>query len=226
MGAIFSIVSIASVTPIQQQTYFQLAVDFDPPNRGAPGDRGGDNAGSRDDSCNLLAMVPKTNLGLTTAEHPAFWLYVPTVPKSPRSLELVLRDESDREIYRTTFELTQGDGIVSFRLPETAPPLDVGQLYHWHVFCGNFARDGWIERVAFSPEVESQLETATPRERVLIFAEQGLWYETLTELAGLRCSDPQNTQLLQDWASLLQHEMVTLNEIVSASLLSCGTQPE
>lgn len=213
-------------------------LEYEPPPRGAPGDRGD---GGRRDPYDLVAMIPATNFGLTATEYPTFWLYVPTPPTSPIPVELVLRNEQQDEVYKTTFELVQGAGIVSFRLPETAPPLEIGKKYHWFFFCGNSARHGWVERFALKPELSSQLETATPRERILLFAKNGLWYETLTELAELRHQLNQLKSLLEkattqerilyealteldaaldaDWAALLKHPFVRLDKIVSEPLL-------
>jgi Domain of Unknown Function (DUF928)/NB-ARC domain len=157
---------------------------YEPPLRGAPGNRG--DASSRV-PYDFLAIVPATNFGLTVAEYPTFWLYVPTPPPSSIPLELVLRDEQQNAVYRTTFELNREAGIVSFRLPEAAPPLEIGKKYHWFFFWDKVARDSWIERVAMSPELESQLKNATPRKRIHLLAKNGLWYESFTELAEFRC---------------------------------------
>lgn len=225
-------------------------LEYEPPPRGAPGDRG--DGGSRDPS-DFLVMIPATNWGLTAALYPTFWLYMPMHPSSPIPLEFVLR-EMQEVVYRTTFKLTQEAGMVSFRLPETAPSLEIGKKYNWFFSCGNITRHGWIERVVLKPELSSQLETATRRERILLFAkhglwhetltelvelrrqlssqletatsqerlliyaENGLWYEALTELAGLSHTTPVTT-LDADWAALMQHPFVRLNEIVSKPLV-------
>ncbi|HAX80584.1 MAG TPA: hypothetical protein DCY88_33300 [Cyanobacteria bacterium UBA11372] len=157
---------------------------YEPPLRGAPGNRG--DATSRL-PYDFLVIVPATNFGLTAAAYPTFWLYVPTPPPSSIPLELVLRDEQQNAVYRTTFELNREAGIVSFRLPEAAPPLEIGKKYHWFFFWDKVARDSWIERVAMPPELESQLKNATPRKRIHLLAKNGLWYESFTELAEFRC---------------------------------------
>lgn len=199
-------------------------LEFKPPLRGAPGER--KDSGSREPSgCSaILAMVPSTNFGLTVSAYPTFWLYLPSLPKL-RELTLTLlreRENGEQEIvYRTKFKITQNSGIASFHLPQAAPPLEIGRQYRWIFSCGAIARYGAIKRVALKPEIEHQLEQATPRERVLIWAENGLWYETLTELAKLRYTRPQDTQLAADWANLLQHRMVDLDELIEKPLVPC-----
>ncbi|MFB2981438.1 DUF928 domain-containing protein [Microseira sp. BLCC-F43] len=202
---------------------FPTTLQYDPPMRGAPGDRG--DAGSRS-PYDISAISPATNLGLTAAEYPTFWLYVPTRISSRLSIQLILRNENKQVIYRTTFEITQGKGIVNFRLPKTAPPLEIGRKYQWVFRSEDLTRYGWVERVALKPEIVSQLATATPRQRVLIFAQNGIWYETLTELAELRRTHPQDAEIAADWAALLQHRLVRLDKIVAEPFLPCCTPEE
>ncbi|MEG4070095.1 DUF928 domain-containing protein [Microcoleus sp. Pol11C2] len=156
---------------------------YDPPARGAPGDR--KDAGSRDPH-NFLALIPATNIGLTAIAHPTFWLYLPASLPDNIPFEFVLRDEQEEVVLRTVFELEKAAGIASFSLPENSPPLEIGKKYQWCLLCGNISRHGWVERVAMKPEILAQLETASLRERVFLLAKHGLWYETLTELVALR----------------------------------------
>ncbi|WP_293337640.1 DUF928 domain-containing protein [Microcoleus sp. CAWBG58] len=157
---------------------------YEPPARGAPGDRG--DAGSRDDIHHFLALIPALNLGLTAIAHPTFWLYLPAPFPDDIPLEFVLRDEQQNVIFRTIFEIETTAGIASFCLPPDSDPLEIGKKYNWYFFCGNISRHGWIERVAMKPEILVQLEAASLRQRVLMLAEQGLWYDTIAELVALR----------------------------------------
>ncbi|MEG4234436.1 DUF928 domain-containing protein [Microcoleus sp. Pol11C3] len=156
---------------------------YDPPARGAPGDR--TDAGSRDPH-NFLALIPATNFGWTAIAHPTFWLYLPASLPDDIPFEFVLRDEHQEVVFRTVFELEKAAGIASFSLPPNSPPLETGKKYQWCFLYGNISRHGWVERVEMKPEILVQLETASLRERVLLLAKHGLWYETLTELVALR----------------------------------------
>jgi hypothetical protein len=158
---------------------------YEPPARGAPGDRG--DAGSRDDLHHFLALIPALNLGLTAIAHPTFWLYLPAPFPDDISFEFVLRDEENQEVvFRTFFQLAKTAGLASFFLPPNAPPLEIGKKYRWDFFCGNISRYGCVERVKLAPEILVKLETASLRHRVLLLAKYGLWYETITELVALR----------------------------------------
>ncbi|MFB2981436.1 DUF928 domain-containing protein [Microseira sp. BLCC-F43] len=199
-------------------------LEYDPPQRGAPGDR--NDAGSRG-SEELLALVPVNKYGWTTAEYPTFWFYLKRQTSSTSTIKLELIDENQKVVYQTTLALTQTEGIMHITLPKTAPRLEIGKQYQWVIFSGNMDNEmhasGWIERVALTPELASQLQQAKPRERVLIFAKKGFWYETITELAALRRANPQDAQLADDWVALLQDPDVSLKEIISQRLVPCCT---
>jgi len=212
------------------------ALEYEPPSRGAPGDRkdGGRRRFCSETQKPFTALVPATNWGETVAEHPTFWLYV---PYQSGSFELVLHDEENNytDPYRTTFQVTKGPGIISVRLPQTVPSLEVGKIYRWQFFffCNPASQSnflyvsGVILRVEPSSKLMSQLEAAkTPRERVIVYAKNGLWHETLTELAELRRANPQDAELTADWAALLQHPVVRLDEMVSEHLVPCCTSEQ
>jgi Domain of Unknown Function (DUF928) len=199
-------------------------LEYDPPSRGAPGDRS--DAGSRG-SEELLALVPVNKYGWTTAEYPTFWFYLKRQASSPRTIKLELIDENQKVVYQTNLALNKTEGIMHITLPKTAPRLEIGKQYQWVLSSGNMDNEmhasGWIERVALTPELASQLQQAKPRERVLIFAKNGFWYETITELAALRRANPQDAQLADDWVALLQDPDVSLKDIIAQRLVPCCT---
>ena len=177
----------------------------------------------------LTALVPvygppdsELVLGLTTAKHPTFWFYVPY--SSIFSAEFVLQNEAGENIYPVyPVSLSGTPGIVSFSLPSTAPPLEIGKRYHWYfnINCGQESIsfvDGWITRNLLFPALKSKLETATPRERVALFADKGMWYDALTASAELRRVNPKDTS----WAAML--EAVGLNDISSELITECCQQ--
>lgn len=161
----------------------------------------------------LTALLPKTNLGWTVSEYPTFYWYVPTLP--PRTVEFVLMDDNDQEIYKATFLYNGRSGIISLSLPENAglPPLEEGKYYHWYfsIICRPQHRDtdifaeGWIQRVAPSASLTDRLaQSRTERDRAAAYAEAGIWHEAITTLAELRRMEPTDKELAEDWRELLQ----------------------
>lgn len=214
------------------------------PDTGAPGGRQG--AGSRGSSTPLTALVPEVkqtlgkgpgeNLavthvwGLTVAEYPTFWFYVPDLGTSIGSIEFVLQDQAGNEVYQTPVTLPERPGVVSLRLPSTTAPLEVGKMYHWYFKIYDNPQnpsdpiapvfvEGWVQRVILSPTFESQLAAATPQQRSALYAANGIWYDTLTSLAELRLTNPGDAALTADWTDLLQS--VGLNEIAAKPIVQC-----
>jgi hypothetical protein len=214
------------------------------PDNGAPTGRrkGAAGRGNCATEPRLTALVPaiEKNLtenggkatyvwGKTSVEYPTFWFYVPYSPTSLRSVQFVLQDGED-DVYRTPVTLPKTPGIVSLRLPSTVKPLEVGKMYHWffkvNIDCApqqlSHAKDyveGWVQRVELNPIVTRQLETATPQQRIAIYAENGIWHEALTMLADLRLVEPQAATLKDDWTKLLQS--AGLSDIASKPIVQC-----
>jgi len=207
-------------------TDLSASIPFNPPNRGAPG-RTRD-AGSRP-LCEtperpFTAISPHVNWGETTAQRPTFWLYL---PYEAGHVELFLRDEqTQEEVFRHTFEVRAAEGIHPFTLPPGTPPLEPDQLYNWQLdFVCNpetgtkFRATGMIVRRRPSEELVAAIAAAPPRERAILYAEAGLWYDALKVVATLHREFPDDPQFAADWASLLQHPIVDLLDLVDVPIL-------
>ena len=210
----------------------QRRIQMQGANRGAPGQR--EAAGTRGtcpavDSV-LTALVPATKdldkslgatstltppesvLSLTVGEYPTFWFYVPYSPNDIHSVQFVLLDDNDNYVYKTALTLSKTPGVVSFRLPSTAEPLEIGKSYHWYFLIPCDSQkpsrsvfvNGWVQRVALNPALMSQLKTATPQKRVALYAAAGIWHEAQTTLAELRRTEPNDAAIAAEWSDLLQ----------------------
>ena len=171
----------------------------------------------------LTALVPSSKsgtFGLTTETHPTFFVYLPK--PTAQSAEFVLTTKDGQDVYRATMPLSGQSGLVSVQLPATAPALGVGQFYQWHfsVICDPNDRvkdnlvSAWVQRVQPDPALAAKLADASARQRPGIYADAGIWQDTLTTLAALRRAHPADPTLIKDWNSLL--ESVGLGAIVKA----------
>ncbi len=167
---------------------------------------------------------------LTISEYPTFFVYVPQT--SAHSVEFVLTDENNtREIYYKAFAFPSNPGIVSVTLPADKPPLEIGKVYKWSfiIICKpeepsqNITVYGWVKRTEPNPALVKALEKATPLERAALYGEYGIWHETLTTLANLRRSQPEESTLVVKWTELLKSEPVKLSAISQAPLVDCCT---
>ncbi|MBD2362409.1 DUF928 domain-containing protein [Anabaena minutissima FACHB-250] len=202
---------------------------FKPPKRGSPPvSAGGSTRGSVCISGKQLItpLIPSNKLGLTFAERPKFFWYVPQT--SVKTAKLLLLSDADQNVfYETTLTLPNTPGIVSYTLPESAPPLAIGKTYHWYLtlvcdaqdFSTNPRVEGWVERIQPESSLSEKLATADARKLPYIYAEAGIWHEALTAIAQLRYSEPKNLRNILNWRQFLTS--VGLNAIASEPLLDC-----
>lgn len=205
-----------------------------PPDIGEPGKR--TEAGSRGCSQDmnkpltssqkrLTALVPVYSnpelvFGTTIAEYPSFLFYVP-YSSDFASGEFVLEDEAENQtIYKTS--LTGTPGVVNLRLPSKAAPLKIGKRYHWYfnIYCKKDKQilgdiEGYVKREQLKPALKTQLEKATPHQRVTLYAANGIWYEALSAASELRRPNSQDTS----WTALLQ--AVGLNDFATEPRMEC-----
>jgi hypothetical protein len=211
-----------------------VVVRFTPPN--PPGDPtptntvgGGTRSGGAcpQDSAPLAPSVtplmPATRRGLTVAKHPTFFVYVPQT--SAQKALFVLKDDKEDYYYQKIVSIPRTAGIVSFKLPSDAPAIEIGKSYQWFfiMICGERIRpdsptvEGRIERIEPNPSLSRQLNTLLPLERAALYGKDGIWYDTLTTLAKLRRSQPNNVTLAANWQDLLTS--VGLEAIATKPLL-------
>jgi len=137
-----------------------------------------------DVSQNLVVLVPKMTpeeekkplWGLTTKERPTFWSYISDRPDSIISGQFSLRkwnsqNPPETTVYESELVLTNTPGTISFNLPDTAPPLEINQWYHFYFFIDvecprngapeTISAEGWIRREEPNTDLKSQLKTAT-----------------------------------------------------------------
>jgi Domain of Unknown Function (DUF928) len=189
-------------------------------------------SGSRGGSCvvgnkpPLIALVPNTGGGLTVAKSPRFWFYVPYTLTPDYLVEFVLKDYQDNTIYKNKFS-GKGTpaGVVSLRLPSTVS-LEAGKDYHWYflIYCDAQNQDkfvyvnGSVRRVE-RPDLERQLTSTSPQDRMARYETEGIWYEAVTEMAERISGSPQDAKIRQDWVDLLQS--VGLEEVAAEPFVPC-----
>ncbi|HAG80552.1 MAG TPA: hypothetical protein DCL61_05130 [Cyanobacteria bacterium UBA12227] len=204
----------------------QLPLQWEPPRTpgsSAPVNResGGVRGPCLTTSQKLVALVPASGMGTTTADYPTVFWYMPESQAS--AVEFMLQDSNNRQVYSVKYNLAKSaegvvraPGIMSLTLPALAnlSPLKSGQTYKWSVtlICtteltdnsGNPFVEGTIERVDLAPSLAWRIEQATPKERVALYAQQGAWYETLKTLVELQRDFPRDREVTQALDKLLQ----------------------
>ncbi|HEY9908084.1 MAG TPA: DUF928 domain-containing protein [Thermosynechococcaceae cyanobacterium] len=221
---------VAIVLLIGQTSTIATAQSFTPPGRGTPvGTAGGGSRPATSDcvqaitrSSSLLALAPTQFIGLTVNDRPTLWVYVPAT--TAKTLEFSLLDQEQNGIYQANIPTDGTAQLVKIDLPEAVPALAVGQSYYWTaaLICNpqrrteDWLTGGWMQRQAIGERLQRQLTGATLEQRRKLYAENGLWYETVNTLVQLRRSHPSNAALKAAWSELLQVGGLKLVEEPSA----------
>lgn len=212
----------------------QLENSFRPPRTDTPAPENRQGGATRGpcvkDKNPLVALVPKSGVGNTSATYPTIYWYMPqlNLEQAPSPvLEFILRDANDQEVYSAKYPLTKNaegivgaPGLMSLTVANIYP-LQADQVYQWDLTlrCDSTSSDrsqdmfivGAIKRVQPDPALALSLQRATPQERVALYAKAQLWYETLGTLAQLRRDRPNDPILADAWSRLL--DSVDLNTI-------------
>ncbi|NER99740.1 MAG: DUF928 domain-containing protein [Symploca sp. SIO1B1] len=204
--------------------------------RGTISDAG---TGSRDDCIitnkPLTALVPTQkskgtpqNIGLTVSGHPTFFFYLPQTHAQIANFTIVNTSANPNEepIYHTEVPLPRTPGVISVTMPSVAnsQELQVDENYKWTfaIVCNedDRAKDVFVEGViqlVHRPDLAQQSEIATLEELPAIYAQAGIWHETLTTLDQLRRANPNDTELAEFWANVLTS--VGLGQVAEEPLL-------
>lgn len=178
-------------------------------------------------------IIPITQVwGLTNTAHPNFFFFVPYNTTSIVNIEFVLQQETQNQtqtLYRTYLIPPKAPGIINVHLPPSEVSLQAGKMYHWflkvRVQCDEKQppkldyTDGWVQKINQNPTLSAQLQQATMAQKANIYAENGLWYDAIINLAELRFANPENETLLTNWTTLLHS--VGLESIANQPLLNC-----
>lgn len=162
--------------------------------------------------------------GFTTEAYPTIWVYVPYTRNLTTPVEFVLQDANGNTHYKAQVALPNQAGVMGIKVPNSVTPLAVGQRYRWFfsVFCDAAKQlppvsiNGEIQRIALNPQLTKQLNNTTLQQQIELYADNGIWYDTLTILAMLRRSNPQDATIAQAWRSLLQS--IGQNDMAEATL--------
>lgn len=223
------LVGFSEISPIAENSIPSNAISLEfPPsgNRGAPKNTTGGASRSEDNNClvmqegelPLVAMMPnRENIGKTATATPSLYWYVPQTTATTG--EFVLLDESDTEVYYTSFALPQQSGIVKLTVPAKAN-LKPGK-YSWAfmVICDSQYRNrdkyvkGTLEYTELNSTLKNQLKTASPLQKAQLYADSNIWYETFDTISQLQ------TENQQEWQTLL--ESVGLGQLVDKPLVGC-----
>jgi Domain of Unknown Function (DUF928) len=205
------------------------SISFIPPNGGAPKTTTG--AATRDRSClvdasqadkkTTLPILPQSNYGLTISSRPELLIF--KTKTTAKQILLSLESEDGENVYQTFLPLSPEIGYVTIGFPNDAPDLVVNKKYKWTMtfVCGKILKpdspaiSGWIQQIPKSQTLATKLQAATPVDRVIIYGENGIWYDMINELNRLQKQTPNNQILSKAWDKLLKDHVIQSSKSVS-----------
>lgn len=225
------VVAFSSVTPLSAEP-LKVSLTFPPvENVGAPGrTTGGGQRGHS--SCvkgriPLTVLAPSNNLGTTVSGNPTLFWYVPETEAQSAKFEMI--DNQRNEIYTTTLPLKGTPGVVKLSLPANVS-LQPDKNYIWQLTLNCDSENqsdqmlvqGLVKRIELNAQQKTQLAAATePLQKAQVYAEAQVWQETLTILAQLHSTRPDDPEITKAWKELL--ESVQLEPIATEPLVDCCT---
>ncbi|MBV6626319.1 MAG: DUF928 domain-containing protein [Rivularia sp. (in: Bacteria)] len=169
----------------------------------------------------LVPLLPSSKLGLTASSHPSFMVYVPAT--SAKALEFTLEDEEGEGIYQAEVNIEKAPGIISFTLPKTEAALEKEKDYRFVVsmICQqagpkNPFVEGLVRRINLDSALVNQLNKPQSLEQVVLYSQSGYWFEAIENLAALKRSQPNDSEVAAAWENLLAS--VGLDGIAKAEL--------
>ncbi|HIK17547.1 MAG TPA: DUF928 domain-containing protein [Leptolyngbyaceae cyanobacterium M33_DOE_097] len=250
-----------SLSALLLSTFVMMVADiavagskFRPPRSGAPGNR--EAGAARSDTCastanssGLTALLPTSNLGLTTKAFPTFFAYLP--PNNAQRAEFrLVEEESGKEVFTGQVQMPKANAanaayrhkasVVKMSLPKTGSSegLKAGKSYLWAMMlvCNaqNRAEDivvtGVVQRVddnyvktldAETKQKLASVNTVPPQEKPSIYGSAGIWNDMLADTAALMQKNPATYS--EEWKDLLGEQ--GLGAIATAPVVEVKLEP-
>jgi len=209
-----------SVTPVGLPIYR-------PPLRGAPGGRvGGGTRGIGDEFITLLVLAPN-HVGLTVQGQPTLYWYLSKPTNLPIEVTII-EDQAIYPLLEKQIRVPIQPGINCIRLADYGVLLLPGESYRWFIAAipaadrrsKDIIAAGFIER-SETPEALHMKLSQTDRGNIpYIYAESGIWYDTITAISDLIEANPNDMNLHKQRAALL--EQVGLSEVAQYEMKQSG----
>lgn len=172
-------------------------------------------------SPNTGAATAEAVGALTTSANPTLWFYLP-IPLSETTTQFTVTNGQGQNLYQGRLTgNTDSNGIIGIPLSANLPP---GTPYQWtlSLSCNNTESttvNDWIERRTPSADLTRTFTQANARNRVALYTNYGFFQDRLTELAGLRLSEPNDAEIDAAWRQMLLD--LNLSALVNVPVLEC-----
>ena len=163
-----------------------------------------------------LTVLAPDHTGLTVHDQPALFWYQSEPADVPFELTVIEWGKPE-PLLRVRLPNARKSGIQHIRLSDYNVKLITGVEYEWVVALvvdpENRSKDvvasGFIKRVEPTAELTARLAHADKQELPAIYAEEGVWYDTVDALMTLADERPGDRSLRADSAALLNQAGLT-----------------
>jgi len=209
-----------SVTPVSMPVY-------QPPLRGAPGGRvGGGTRGIGDELITLFLLAPN-HVGLTAKEQPTLYWYLSKPTNLPIEVTII-EDQAIYPLLEKQISVPIQPGINRIRLADYGISLSPGEQYRWFIAAipaadrrsKDIIAGGFIERIEVSESLRVRLFQADQLNIPHLYAESGIWYDTIMAISELIEANPNDMNLRKQRAALL--EQVGLSQVAQYEVKQSG----
>ncbi|MGK5094235.1 DUF928 domain-containing protein [Deltaproteobacteria bacterium TL4] len=195
-------------------------INYRPPMRGVPTRRVGGGVRGTVGEIPLLASIAPSHIGLTTQSQPTLFWFLSAPWKE--GVEFTLNDLDGMDPLLELDIHVSKPGFQQIVLADHQVKLKEGVEYEWFVALvpdpeqrsGDVIASGTLKYTKPSVELLKQLETTQPNEHHLIYAENGIWYDTFSLLSEQLLKEPNNEDLKQQRIILL--DQVQLDKVRNA----------
>src|SRR5262245_36734383 len=183
---------------------------YTPPKRGAPGGRVGGGTRGIQREVFILSVLAPDHSGFTTSEQPSLYWFISNSTSLP--VELTVMDpQGVQPILETRIPAPVQAGVHRVRLADYNIRLAPGAAYRWFVSVvpdsdrrsKDIMAGGAIERVEMPEGLKAKIAQAPKSDLPSIYAEAGMWYDTVAAISDLIEAAPQDQALRKQRTALL-----------------------
>ena len=203
-------------TPLSVLAADANAPVYNPPKRGAPGGRVGGGTRGIQREVFLLSVLAPDHSGFTTSEQPSLYWFISNATSLP--VEVTVMDpQGVQPILETQLPSPVAAGVHRIRLSDHNVRLAPGAAYRWFVSVvpdaerrsKDITAGGAIERVEMPEGLKAKVAQAGKSDLPSIYAEAGLWYDTVAAISELIEAAPQDQALRKQRTALLSQVGLT-----------------
>ena len=177
---------------------------------GGPSEGAGGTRGTGDLTLELVVLAPD-HTGLTTKEQPTLYWYV-SKPVPARLEVTLINDEAIDPALEQEVQSPRRGGIQRLDLGKTATKLKPGVEYRWFVSVvadpdqrsDDVIASGTIQRIMPDSALKGKIAGADERTLARIYADEGIWYDTIDALSRMIEKSPNDSGLREQRAALLE----------------------